>query len=97
MSDPILHEEPRLRFEIFEYHPLYSNNDSFPVPARTKTSVSMKNLWQPVVDTYWQNVQNWIAVNNEDRDNAIAQKEKREAEERAKKEAEEEAEKKAEK
>ncbi|KIJ42836.1 hypothetical protein M422DRAFT_253929 [Sphaerobolus stellatus SS14] len=95
--DPILHEEPRLRFETFEYHPLYPNNDGFPVPARTKTSVSMKDVWQPVVDTYWQNVRNWIATNNEDRDNAIARKEKREAEERAKKEAEEEAKKRAEK
>ncbi|KIJ53364.1 hypothetical protein M422DRAFT_242509 [Sphaerobolus stellatus SS14] len=95
--DPILHEEPRLCFETFKYHPLYPNNDGFPVPARTETSVSMKNLWQPVVDMYWQNVRNWITTNNEDRDNAIARKEKREAEERAKKEAEEEAKKRAEK
>ncbi|KIJ28498.1 hypothetical protein M422DRAFT_270190 [Sphaerobolus stellatus SS14] len=100
LIEPILHEEPRLRFETFEYHPSYPGNNTFPVPERTEAAITLKELWQPIVDKYWNTVREWIAAKNSDREAAIARKEAREAKERAEreaKEAEEKAEREAEK
>ncbi|KIJ31393.1 hypothetical protein M422DRAFT_266929 [Sphaerobolus stellatus SS14] len=94
LMNPILHEEPRLRFETFEYHPSYPGNDSFPFPDRTEAMIAMMTLWQPLVDRYWKTVREWITAKNEERDKIIARKEAREAKERAERKAEEEAEKK---
>ncbi|KIJ29451.1 hypothetical protein M422DRAFT_269105 [Sphaerobolus stellatus SS14] len=88
LIDPILHEEPRLRFETFEYHPSYPENETFPVPDRTEAVISMKELWQPIVDRYWNTVRAWIVVKNLEWEKAIARKEGREAKEREAKEAE---------
>ncbi|KIJ45261.1 hypothetical protein M422DRAFT_251443 [Sphaerobolus stellatus SS14] len=92
LIDPILHEDPRLRFETFEYHPSYPSNMSYPVPDRTDAAIAMRHLWQPIVDSYWNTVRDWIAAKTKEREEMIVRKEKREAEQKAKREAEQKAE-----
>ncbi|KIJ34032.1 hypothetical protein M422DRAFT_263989 [Sphaerobolus stellatus SS14] len=49
--EPILHEDPWLQLETFKYHPSYPGNADFPMPL---AMITMRNVWQPVVDSYWK-------------------------------------------
>ncbi|KIJ56475.1 hypothetical protein M422DRAFT_239690 [Sphaerobolus stellatus SS14] len=82
---------------MFKYHPSYPGNESFLVPKWTDAAISMRHLWQPIVDSYWKTVQDWIVVRMEEQEKVIAWKAAREVKEKAEREAEEKVEREAEK